>query len=290
MTNEIMTTDDGEIHEMAPHEPTVTPAQARVDAVAALTMSAYANASMLKLTPEETKALQADFEDSAFRGGAGGKESLIYLEHPYIRDRLNEVLGIGQWSIVPRSRWTENFTTSQGKPGVKVYVEGMLVVRGCFVDEAVGDMDYYPSNPATNLGDAVKGAKSQILRRTAADGLGVGLQAWKKGWCEQWWLRKQGKVPPHQKPNGQPPPVEVKEESTLWKEWDSVLNPEIVNETRLNNEVIAAFKAVPGNHPERGRIWKRIKDFAAGFDMYMDHSTKKFVKKIDDGKEIGEMQ
>ena len=65
----------------------------------------------------------------------------------------------------------------------------MLIVRGCYVDEAIGDMDYYPQGQATNYGDAIKGAKTQALRRCCADGLGVGLQAWKKGWCEQWWSR-----------------------------------------------------------------------------------------------------
>ncbi len=170
-------------------KPAIDHAQAKTDAIASVTMSAYAKASQLVLTADETKALQADFPDGAFRKGAAGKDALIYIEHAFVRDRLNEVLGIGQWSIIQRSRWTEPFKTSQGKDGVRVYVEGMLMVRGCFVDEAIGDMDYYPSNAATNLGDAVKGAKTQVLRRCAADGLGVGLQAWKKGWCEGWWRR-----------------------------------------------------------------------------------------------------
>lgn len=195
----------------------ITPAQGKVNAVANLTMQAYERASTLKLTPEETTALQADFPDEAFRPGAAGKENLIYLEHAFIRDRLNEVLGIGQWSIVPRSRWTEDFTTNTGKKGVRVYVEGMLVVRGCYVDEAIGDMDYFPSNAATNLGDAVKGAKTQVLRRCAADGLGVGLQAWKKGWVEWWWQRRnQPKARPKQEPKEQTELQKLKDE---WKSF-----------------------------------------------------------------------
>lgn len=167
----------------------VTAAQAKVEAVANLTMKAYERASMLQLTPEESKALQADFPDEAFKPGAAGKENLIYIEHAHLRDRLNSVFGLGQWAIVPRSRWAEDFKTYKGVQGSRVYVEAMLLVRGCFVAEAVGDMAYYPNNESQNYGDAVEGAKTAALRRCAKE-LGIGLQAWKKDWCIGWWERK----------------------------------------------------------------------------------------------------
>jgi hypothetical protein len=101
---------------------------------------------------------------------------------------------MGQWAIIPRNRWAEAFMTKgyDNKPpqeGSRVYVEAMLVVRGCFVGEAVGAMEYYPSNAAQNYGDAVEGAKTAAFRRCAKE-FGVGLQAWKKDWCESWWQRK----------------------------------------------------------------------------------------------------
>lgn len=170
----------------------ITPAQAKIDAVAKLTEQAMLRASELRLTTEESKALAADFPDEAFRTGAAGKDNLIYLEHASIRQRLNESIGIGHWAIVPRSRWAEEFEYfKDGKPqrGVKVYVEAMLIIRGCYVAEAVGDMDYYPSNRATNYGDAVEGAKSAALRRCAKE-LGVGLQAWHKSFSEEWMKRQ----------------------------------------------------------------------------------------------------
>lgn len=172
-------------------KPPVTAAQAKVEAVANLTMKAYERAATLKLTPEESAALQADFPDSAFLPGAAGKEHLIYIEHAHLRDRFNQVFGLGQWAIVPRNRWAEEFQTGKGTPGSRVYVEAMLVVRGCFVAEAVGAMEYYPKNESQNYGDAVEGAKTAALRRCAKE-LGVGLQAWKKEWCEGWWARKRG--------------------------------------------------------------------------------------------------
>lgn len=162
-------------------------AQAKTDAIANLTMKCYERASMLTLSEEETAKLAADFPDEAFRPGAAGKEQLIYIEHAFLRDRLNDVLGPGQWSIIQRSRWTE-----QNNMAITVYMEAMLVVRGCFVAEAVGDMTYWQNNASTNIGDAIEGAKTQALRRCAKE-LGIGLQAWKKTWCEGWWARRGNK-------------------------------------------------------------------------------------------------
>lgn len=172
----------------------VTAAQAKIDAVASLTLSAYQKAATLEITPEESAKLQADFPDAAFQTGAAGKESLIYIEHAHLRDRFNEVFGMGKWAIVPRNRWAESFTTAKGTPGERVYVEAMLVVRGCFVGEAVGAMEYYPKNESQNYGDAVEGAKTAAFRRCAKE-FGVGLQAWKKEYCEGWWSRKRGVKP-----------------------------------------------------------------------------------------------
>lgn len=171
----------------------VTAAQAKVDSIAQLTMAAYQKAATLALTPQESDALQEPFPDEAFQPGAGGKANLIYIEHAFLRDRLNRVLGIGQWSLIPRNRWAEPFkfyskTDKCQKDGTRIYVEAMLLVRGCFVSEAVGAMEYYP-NDATNYGDAVEGAKTAALRRCCKE-FGIGLQAWSKDWCDGWWQRR----------------------------------------------------------------------------------------------------
>jgi hypothetical protein len=186
-------------------EPTkVTAVQSKVEAVANLTFKAYERASTLVLTPEESKALQEPFPDSDFRTGAAGKDNLIYLEHAALRDRLNKVLGIGQWSIIPRSRWAVDGVSGNGKAMSTVYVEAMLIVRGAYVSEAVGDMVYYPDSAAQNYGDAVEGAKTAALRRCTKE-FGVGLQAWSKDWTEGWWHRRN--TPRTQLPVNTPPPV-----------------------------------------------------------------------------------
>lgn len=170
-------------------KPQVTAAQAKVEAIADLTHAAYAKAATLRLSEEETASLQSDFPDEAFKPGAAGKENLIYIEHAFLRERFIKVFGMGGWALVPRSRWAEPFKTQKGVEGQRVYVEAMLMVRGCFVAEAVGEMEYYPSNAAQNYGDAVEGAKTAAFRRCAKE-FGVGLQAWKKDWCRGWWDRK----------------------------------------------------------------------------------------------------
>ena len=196
-------------------KPQVTAAQAKVEAIADLTHSAYQKAGTLQLTKEEADALQADFPDEAFKTGAAGKENLIYIEHAFLRERFSKVFGMGQWAIITRRTWSESFVlppnSQRREPTevVKVYVEAMLVVRGCFVGEAIGDMDYFPKNLGQNYGDAVEGAKTAAFRRCAKE-FGVGLQAWKKDWCQGWMDRKMApgrRVYPPQKPSGATAPA-----------------------------------------------------------------------------------
>src|SRR5574340_341235 len=198
---------------------TTAAAESRAQAVNALTQTALLRAGTLELGKDESASLQADFGDEDFRPGAGGKEELIYIEHAALRDRLNTVLGLGQWALIVRDTWNDNFQMwSKNKnkyvEGVKVYCRAMLIVRGCYVAEAVGDMDYQPSNAAQNYGDAFEGAKTAAFRRCAKE-FGVGLQAWRKGWCEGWWARRKG---------GKPVPRKTDELSTETREY----TPDIV--------------------------------------------------------------
>lgn len=178
-----------------------TPTEAKAQAVGALLVKAVDRASELRLSQEETAKLKADFPDEAFRTGAAGKENLIYIEHMHLRNRMDEALGMGQWSIVPLSRWNETFAYTdkhgQQHEGIKVFVEAALIVRGCYCGQAIGDMDYYPTNVAVNLGDAVEGAKSAVLRRCTKE-FGIGLQAWSKAWRDGWWARQGTKTPTNQ--------------------------------------------------------------------------------------------
>lgn len=186
-----------------------SPREAREVAVAELLRVAMSKAGTLQLTADESKALMRDFPDDAFRSGAGGKESLIYIEHSHLRDRLNETLGLGQWAVVVREQWMEQHTinTRNGRvEAMRVYVRAMLIVRGCYVAESVGDMDYFLNNPSHNFGDAFEGATTAAFRRCCKQ-FGIGIQAWNKAWCDGWWARKRGQQVPRSQPQSKPEPI-----------------------------------------------------------------------------------
>ncbi len=197
MTNEIET-DDGEVPTTALVPMQLqqqvalaqTPAQARVDSITRMLDAAYQRASMLELTPEESKALLEPFPDEDIRTGAGGDANLLYLEHASIRRRLLSVFGPGRWTPVTRRYWTEDYVTSKGEPAVRVYADMVLLIRGCYAGEAMGAGSYFPKNAKQNYSDAAEAAQSEALRRIAGKYLGVGIQLWDKTWCEAWKARK----------------------------------------------------------------------------------------------------
>jgi hypothetical protein len=162
----------------------------RAESVNLLLAKAYERASTLELTEDEMKRITADFDDSDFLRGAGGDANKIYLEHVALRKRLNDVIGIGKWVCVPRRSWSEE-TPVPAKPGkpasvaVKIYVESVLLVRGCFVGEAIGEGTYYKSNAGGSYGDGYESAKTSAFRRCTKD-FGMGLQAYSKDWCNRW--------------------------------------------------------------------------------------------------------
>ena len=174
-----------------------TPTDSRNDAVNSLLAEAYKKASQLDLTEKQIAALTADFDDSCFQRGAGGDANLIYLEHKSLRDRLNQVVGIGKWNNIVRRSWSEEFTLPPKPPSktpttaCRVYIESVLIVKGCYVGEAVGDGTYYKSNAKGNFGDAYESAKTSAFRRCCKD-FGIGLQAFSKDFCEAWKEKYKG--------------------------------------------------------------------------------------------------
>lgn len=172
----------------------------RTESIAHTLDEAYKRASTLELTVEEAKQLGEDFTDDAFSLGAGGDPELVYIEHAYLRERLNSVLGVGSSVPIRRREWTEQFQYMQTvkdergrsktvpRTGVRIYVDLVLLVRGCVVGEAIGDSVYFPHNSKTNYSDALESAKSNAFRRCCKE-FGVGLQAWKKAWVNEWKQR-----------------------------------------------------------------------------------------------------
>lgn len=156
-----------------------TPAQSRTDAVSLMLAKSYESASNLHLTTEENEKLRAPFDDKQVRGGAKGKENLLYISHIHLSDRLNDVIGIGQWVMLRRSERIE---------GNKVYVDCVLLIRGTLVAEAIGSGDYRPNNAMQDFGDAIEIAMSDALQRLCKR-LGIGSQVWDAAYCEGWISR-----------------------------------------------------------------------------------------------------
>lgn len=170
---------------------TQTATEARMESVNNLLTEAYKRASQLELTDGEEKALSAPFDDADFYRGAGGNQDLIYISHDALRMRLSNVLG-RKWSLIIRRSWSEPFKAgSPPKDAIRVYVEGVLLVRGVYVAEAIGDGVYYPHNAATCYSDAYEIATSSTLRRLCKS-FGVGLQAWNKDFAEKWKAKYSG--------------------------------------------------------------------------------------------------
>lgn len=238
-----------------------TPASERVAYVGNVMMQATSRASTLVLTKEESDALQADFPDEAFKYGAAGKENLIYIEHAYLRDRFNQVLGLGAWTIIrTRPHWAENYevwdSKSNGKkPAVRVYSDCALLIRGCLVSEGIGDMSYFPDNAAMTYSDAAEGATTQAFRRCAKN-FGVGIQAWKKDWCEGWTKRhakgQQARPPIPQRQDPTIPtsqPVKTEAEIKAENERNENLRAWINNAATLN-DLAGVWKSIAAQHKE----------------------------------------
>jgi len=77
---------------------------------------------------------------------------------------------------------------------MRVYFEGVMLIRGAYVAEAIGCGAYHPNNPKENFSGAIEIAMSDCLSRCCKR-LGIGSQCWDKGFCEV-WLAKYAKTKP----------------------------------------------------------------------------------------------
>lgn len=165
-------------------------ANAPTPAIQQLLDAALLKSSTLQLTPDEAKKLTADFGDECFRRGANGDTNLIYLEHKFLQDRLNEVIGIGQYRKVIIKDWNEGFQVpaKAGKPAyqaTRIYIKMALLVRGCLVGEGIGEAEYYPTNASGSYGKSFESAKTAAFRLCLKE-FGIGLQPYSKDFCDGW--------------------------------------------------------------------------------------------------------
>lgn len=162
----------------------------RAEMINAALAPAYASVGQINITPEESTKLMAPFADAAVRSGAKGDERLLYIPHIHLSDRLNQVLGIGQWSLVRRGeKLGEIITGPTGKKTQRVYADCVLVIRGAVASEAVGSGAYHPNNPKEDYSSGVEQAVSDGLSRCCKR-LSIGSQVWDPAHNEAWLERQ----------------------------------------------------------------------------------------------------
>lgn len=138
----------------------------------------YQGLSHLKLTPEEGAALMAPFDGDDHDILPTGE---VYVSQVHVRRRLNGVIGIGQWGLMPAGA----YSTEKIEKRTVLYREYHLYVRGHFVAETVGESEYYESNDRSSWATASEVLKSNALTRACKD-LGIASECWDRHWTEAW--------------------------------------------------------------------------------------------------------
>ncbi|CAF3497160.1 unnamed protein product, partial [Rotaria sp. Silwood2] len=138
----------------------------------------YAGASALQLTETEMKALSAPFKDLDYEITPDG---FIYLPQVLSLQRLNTAIGVGRWSLLLINPGKELV-----KDGLfKVFYDGALIIRNCFVARSCGEASYSLKNGKQSFATALESAKSDCRGRCLKD-LGVGSDAWNPTFIRRW--------------------------------------------------------------------------------------------------------
>lgn len=130
-------------------------------------------------------------------------DGLIYLSWIEYQKRLDAVFGT-KWALVPNGMPTFERESNLILWGFT------LICDGKFVDFAIGQQEYKPTNRMMTYGDAMEGAKSNALMRCCKR-LGIGLELWDREFIEKWkkkhayisdgkWYKRQ--APSFKKGNG----------------------------------------------------------------------------------------
>lgn len=152
----------------------------------------FQNASLLKISEQEQQKLLMSFDKKEIEIRPDG---LIYLPQTFWRKRLNESFGIGQWCLIVKG--SRNDPAPQKD---KLYLQGVLMVRGNYVAESVGEAELHSSNPMQSWASVWESAKSDCITRCCKD-LGIASELWQPEFIKSWikdnalqvWREKTGK-------------------------------------------------------------------------------------------------
>jgi len=143
----------------------------------------YQNASTLVLAPEEEKKLDEPIDDLNIEIRPDG---LIYPPQVFWRDKLNQTFKRGQWALIKHK-------SSKDPVRDKVYYDGSLFIRNCFISRATGEAEYHSSNPMQSWASVEESAKSDCLGRCCKD-LGIFKELWQPNFVRTWLKKHAVKV------------------------------------------------------------------------------------------------
>ena len=164
----------------------------------------YQGASTLILLPEEETKLDEPIDDLNIEIRPDG---LIYPPQVYWRDKLNQTFKRGQWALIKHR-------SSKDPDRDKVYYDGSLFIRNCFVARATGEAEYHMSNPMQSWASVEESAKSDCLGRCCKD-LGIFKELWQPNFVRDWIKKYAVKVFIEVEKNG------TKKTSVSWRRIDS---------------------------------------------------------------------
>lgn len=138
----------------------------------------YANASNLQLSESEAKKIAAPFDELDYEITPAG---FIYLPQALSLKRLNDVIGVGRWGLL-----LINVGQQEIKQGLtKIFYDGALVIRNCFVSRAAGEAAYSLNNANQSYATALEAAKTDCRQRCCKD-LGIATDAWNPSYVRAW--------------------------------------------------------------------------------------------------------
>jgi hypothetical protein len=137
----------------------------------------FEGASMLNISKEETDKLLAPFDEHLIEIRPDG---IIFLPQVFWRQRLNTTFGVGQWALIVKGNHKDPDPTKD-----KLYIEGVLIVRGNYVATAVGEAELHSDNKNQSWASVWESAKSDCITRCCKD-LGIASELWQPQFAAQW--------------------------------------------------------------------------------------------------------
>lgn len=137
----------------------------------------FNGASLLQLSKEESESLTASFDEKFIEIRPDG---LIYLPQVFWRERLNKVIGIGQWALIIKGQHQDPDPKKD-----KLYLDGILMIRGSYIANAIGEAELHSNNSLQSWASVWESAKSDCITRCCKD-LGIANELWQPQFIKSW--------------------------------------------------------------------------------------------------------